>query len=360
MNFVKIPNINDAWDKVKIETLSPSVFSWISSGCSYQALLQKALKVFNNDSYFLPTPKNAILGTIIHSIYELTAKGELSTMHEMVDKWEELIEKQSNILIRKYPTISRPDLNNYDKRNKAIRYALALASRGSASTTPDNNIITLPEERIECQDIGLIGVIDKLVIDNDQIDIIDYKSGAVTDENGNIKEDYVVQLHLYAAMCTHKKLGEIHSLKLIDINGEVYGVPYDEQRAQQLLVDVQNSISRLNKALEDRDFDGLINPDAERCCYCSCRHICKRRIQSSDSPYKTISGKVESIPSSNVYMLNDGQSKYCISGLDVYQVANQDRYIGKELVFVNVARSSNLADDFTFKITANTLVYELE
>jgi len=77
MKFVKIPDIKSTWDNVVVKTLSPSSFSWINMGCSYQLLLQKALGSFNDRRYFLPPSKSTLIGTNIHKIYELTSKKEL-------------------------------------------------------------------------------------------------------------------------------------------------------------------------------------------------------------------------------------------------------------------------------------------
>ena len=359
MKFVQIPNINDAWDKVEMKTLSPSVFSKISKGCKYQALLQKALQAINNRACSLPSPKNAILGTIIHKIYELTSNGELETYQDMTSKWEELIQKQVKTLTDRYPTLNTLDINDYDKRNKAIRYALTLSRVGTSQSYDSGNVAISSEKRLDCSDIGLLGSVDKLVVDNGEIDIIDYKSGAVTDDCGNIKEDYIIQLHLYAAMCCHKRLGSIRSLKLIDINGTILNVPYDPNLSNQLLGKVKDQLSILQSALTTRDFSGLVESDNDTCSLCSCRHICDYQVSSNDATYRTISGYVESSPNPNIYIIRNGASRYCISGIEQYEIDNPDYYIGKRLVFVNISRASSVADDYTFKITGNTLVYEL-
>lgn len=52
MRFIKIPHIDDTWDKVHIKTLSPSSFSWICNGCAYQVLLQKVLYTLGDNTYF--------------------------------------------------------------------------------------------------------------------------------------------------------------------------------------------------------------------------------------------------------------------------------------------------------------------
>lgn len=359
MRFIKIPHIDDTWDKVHIKTLSPSSFSWICNGCAYQVLLQKVLYTLGDNTYFLPPHKNTILGTIIHKIYELASKGTLSTPREMMEIWEQLVNEQKKKLIESYPTLLNPKINDYDKRNKAIRYAITIHEKKTDFLLESTNIKVVSEKPIVCEDIGLSGVVDKMIIDSGNIDIIDYKSGRVVDEDGNLKLEYIVQLHLYAAMCVHLSLGNIRSLKLIDIEGQLFDIVYDEELSKALVKDVAERIVKLNNAINARQFEDLIKPDKDRCGYCSCRHICNYMIQSDELIYRTICGYVKRISSSNMYILQNGDITYYISGIGVYPIDDYYGYIGKKLVFINVIRTSSLANNYTYKVTENTLVYEL-
>ena len=55
----------------------------------------------------------------------------------------------------------------------------------------------------------------------------------------------------------------------------------------------------------------------------------------------------------------NGDITYYISGIGVYPIDDYYGYIGKKLVFINVIRTSSLANNYTYKVTENTLVYEL-
>jgi hypothetical protein len=59
-----------------------------------------------------------------------------------------------------------------------------------------------------------------------------------------------------------------------------------------------------------------------------------------------------------MYVLQSGDNTLFVSGLDACEVDSYRDYLEKTLTFVNVARASQIADDFTYKITENTLVYE--
>ena len=359
MRFTQIPNIDSAWGNVKFTALSPSTFSWVNRGCGYRVMLQKMLTTFGEPSLSLPSNRNAILGTIIHKIYELTTKGELKSFPDLQHKWEELVAIEKSKLANTYPTLRNADINDYVKRNSAFRYAMQMM-RNTPNCTSDKDGArqVFFEKWLDCSSLGLRGIADKIIVDGDYFDIVDYKYGHVVDDAGNIKEEYRVQLHLYAAMCQAQSMGTPRKLSLVDIAGIYYDVPYDADFEKSLLVDVQAALTQLNQAVRSQDFVEYTKPELLMCHNCSCRHICKYREIPPDSIYQTFTGTVSSIPSTNMYVLQSGGQTLYISGLDVYNVDNPLYYIGKKLTFLSVIKASQIADDNTFKITENTLVYE--
>lgn len=358
MRFIQIPNIDSVWDNVKIKTLSPSTFSWVSKGCGYQVLLQKAIQACDNKSLSLPSNQNAILGTIIHKLYELTLKGELLSISDLKNKWEELITIEKDKLTSNYPTLHNASLNDYNKRNSAIRYAMSMMRNNNFTHPHKGSKKIYSEKELYCPELGLYGIADKVIVDGNYCDIIDFKSGKVKTDNEDIKTEYIIQLHLYAAMCKALSLGKPRSLALIDVVGQSHKVQYDSDYCDKLLSEIKQTLQLLNNTIKSKSFAPLIKPDLGMCAYCSCRHVCQFKDIPKDSYYQTINGMVISIPSSNMYVLANEANEMFVSGIDFYNVENPKDYIGKNLIFVNVARSSQLADDYTYKITENTLVYE--
>lgn len=359
MKFTQIPNIDSAWGNVKFTALSPSTFSWVNRGCGYQVMLQKALASFNEPSLSLPSNRNAILGTIIHKIYELTNKGELKSFLDLQQKWEELVAIEKGKLADTYLTLRNADINDYVKRNSAFRYAMQMMRNVHGSPSDKDGARQIfSEKKLDCKSLGLRGIADKIIIDGDYCDVIDYKSGLVVDDAGNIKEEYRVQLHLYAAMCQALSMGTPRKLSLIDIAGDYFDVPYDEVFGKSLLTDVQTALSQLNQAILSQKFERYAKPELRMCPNCGCRHICKYREIPPDSVFQTFTGIVKAVTSTNMYVLEAGTQTLYISGLDVYNVDNPRDYIGKTLTFVNVIRSSQMADDNTYKTIEYTLVYE--
>ena len=359
MRFVKIPNIKNTWGNVRIETLSPSMFSWVQTGCSYQILLQRALDSFKDNKILLPASKSTLVGTIIHKIYELASIRELCSLKDLSAKWEELIEIQEERIRSNYPTLLNVDLNDYDKRNKCFRIALSLINDKSRRCDSTDKTKTFSEYWIDCSEIGLRGIVDKLRITNNGLDIIDYKSGSVVDDDGSIKKEYITQLHLYALMCVHQNLGVIKSLSLIDMDGRKYSVEYDERSNSTYLAQVQQTISNLNQVIINRDFDKVSRP-CESCSFCSVRHICEKKSVSQHSIYTDVAGIVKRVISPNLFEIESFLGELCsVSGLEVYEIDNPEQYVSKKLSFVNILNTNLAQTSNSYKITNNTIIYEL-
>ncbi|MCQ2337626.1 MAG: PD-(D/E)XK nuclease family protein [Paludibacteraceae bacterium] len=357
MKFEQIPNIEKAWENVSIETLSPSTFSWVHDGCAYQVLLQRLLNAY--PSCQLPSHRNTTIGTIVHKIYELTTKGRLQNFAEMRDKWEEMIKAEEDKLAIKYPTLKSINLNDYDKRNKAIKYALGIIKNRNTKTVEPSNVSVLSEKFLDCKEIGLKGVADKLVIKNGKVTIIDYKSGQIFDNEGNVKKEYVTQLHLYAAMCEHLNIGNINKLALVDINGEEILVDYNNELKDKLCNDVASTIGQLNDLIQRKAFVEVVKADRSKCGNCSCRHICQYHLENEEDYYHTIKGIVSEQPSTNMYVVtgDNGICRY-ISGLDEYSIDNVHEYLNKQLVFINVTKSSPNSEDSAYKVCDCTIIFE--
>lgn len=357
MKFEQLPNIKKAWENVSIETLSPSAFSWVHDGCAYQVLLHRLLRAY--PSCQLPSHKNTLIGTIVHKIYELSTKGKLCNFAEMRDKWEEMITTEEDKLAVKYPTLKNLNLNDYDKRNKAIKFALGIIKNRKPKVEESSNASVLSEKYLDCKEIGLKGVVDKLVLANGEVTIIDYKSGLVYDKDGYVKKEYTIQLHLYAAMCEHLNLGNISKLALVDINGEEVLIEYDQVLKGKLCNEVNATIKRLNDIIQRRAFEEVVKADSSKCGKCSCRHICQYRLENEEDYYHTVIGTVTKQPSANMYVVTDdfGNSRY-ISGLEEYSIDNAHEYLNKRLVFINIIKSSPDSEDSAYKVCDSSIIFE--
>ena len=361
MRFEQIPKINDVWDNVSITTLSPSIFCRVEKGCAFSLLLQKAIDTFNDKSLFLPVSKNVVLGTIVHKIYELTTKQILNSFTDLSVKWDSLISQTEKEIKTLYPTLNNINLNDYDKRNKCFRNVFKyIGNKSSNKTNDESDVRVFTEYRIDCSEIGLRGIIDKIRIFNGNVEITDYKSGSVLDDDGNIKEDYLMQMNLYAIMCEHNGLGNAYTTSLIDFDGNRFDIEYNSNCKKDYLTRVHNVIASLNDIVKNRTFENAIKTDVDRCSLCSVRHICEKQKYSGETQFATVIGFVSKIISPNLYEVEmSWGGKVYISGLERYSIED-DYYLNKKLSFVNLICSESNSDFKCYRVTDNTIIYELQ
>ena len=136
-----------------------------------------------------------------------------------------------------------------------------------------------PEVKINVQianGVMVGGILDWIGRIDGQIVIRDFKSGDVYDEEGDIKEDYQLQLPIYAWLY-HAKFGEwADRLELWPRHGDPVEVPYSTAEADRMvrakLDEVESTNARIQAA--DKAPRGLAMPSAEVCRSCLWRAFC--------------------------------------------------------------------------------------
>ncbi len=337
MKIIKITK-DDLVLKGPLKTLSPSSFGIVRDKCAYQALFPR-LRV--GKSVLLPPTKAIILGNVVHKIYEKVTNNFQVSCVELIQLWDELILYNKKVLEKKYPDI-KIDINDFDKRNKTIQNALKIGKSkqtGNESSGATGDYSFCEEKVLDCSDIGLKGTADKIVEYNNLTDIIDYKSGQVLDVDGKIKEEYKLQLKLYALMYLHlypeKK---IRSLSLVDNDGAFFDVNFEEKELEELKGSVALYLENINKRIDNPET--LMKPDPKYCPNCTLRHFCAK-AENGTSGFYTLKGKVVEVVSPNYWKVKtDKDELFSVSGLDIVELDDIQQLLGKTISFVNLVRSS--------------------
>lgn len=256
---------------VKVSTLGPSTFTSLLKGCRYQYMLQHTSNKGKNST--LPSAKSSSLGTIVHSLFEERTKGSIPDAASFENRWEELVAKEERRIKDAYG-LKEYSLCDYDKMYSAMDTALSLdtwssSAPGSISSTSAG--ISIESEK-KYQTDNLVGKIDRVEEVAGKITIIDYKTGKVTDEDGNIKEEYETQLNLYAYMYQATKGVKVDELQIMDIGGTRYQVNvWDSAKIAVVLAEVDVLIKAMNDAPGDKST--LASP-SDKCAICSAKMIC--------------------------------------------------------------------------------------
>lgn len=324
----------------KVEEISPSRFTWLTDGCSYSMLLETALRNYKSPKLTLP-PRgrsfNNVLGTIIHSVYQAINNGTLNNDEEAITTfWNTECEKHRQEIIEAYPSLRNVSVCDYDALFDTIgvlsslkREPVIVEANGQKIKNPNEHWVRVP---------GLLkGSIDRVRYNGNGYEIIDYKTGQIYSEDGNIKSDYETQLNLYAFMLEEVEGVVVNKLTIIDRKGDEIDVPYHKKRKKEILDSVKETIDRINKAIDSQNTDSLKCSNEKTCGYCPCRHLCDHRNISQKATLSIIEGIVSKVWNSDQIniQLNTGK-EVTVSKLKVLNIEGMNELLGKYLILANL------------------------
>jgi CRISPR/Cas system-associated exonuclease Cas4 (RecB family) len=347
---------DEAFENFKFERLSPSSLYRVREKCAFQSILAKCFK--DSPGLLLPQPYSAIWGTISHSLCEYAANKTDASIKDLIDKCNELVQIQECKLANEYPILKNISLSDNVRRNAAIIAANNILSKKAMQSPKDANCKSYVEQYFKYDDLHLGGYIDRVLVKNNKAIIIDYKFGEIFNENGEIKEEYLLQLRLYAMMYenTHKE-DRVENLVLITQDGERHEVELEREK----WMDIQNStkelFNRIDGFVKRKEWDKLAKPEDETCKYCNCKHFCQFASLKEEDMFCIKRGVLNEVKCGNVMSLTTAENqRFDVYGLNSYNIDHIDEYIGKQIVFANI---TSLDDTQTsYRLNSKSLIYE--
>lgn len=356
-----IPIIPKDIKLAKIDALSPSRYTWLTAGCPYSMLLETALRVYKAPSLTLP-PRggsyNNVIGTIIHSVYQDVNNGTLENTEEAITLyWKEKCEEYKQKITDAYPSLRSVSICDYDAMFDTIGVLSSLKKEQSSTEQSGSKVKNPNEHRVILPGL-LRGSIDRIKYNDDGYEIVDYKTGKIYDENGNIKPDYVTQLNLYAFMLEEAEGVAVNKLTIIDRKGEEIDVPYYKGRKAEFLKSVKDTIDEINKAIDSKTTDSLKRGNEKTCGFCPCSHLCDCRNIPADAHLGIVEGTVTKVWNSDQITIqtNDGK-QVTISKLKVLNIDDMDNLVGKYLVLANVQM---IQENALYSRCDKTVIFEKE
>lgn len=356
MRITHIPKINPLG--LSVDNLTPSTYASIQNGCAFPQIVKAAIRTGNFDyGMLLPRSPKAIRGTIIHKLFELRVKGEIQTEDDYLDSWEQYISQEEAKLKRQYPTLRNLSIEDIDKQYESCDAAMQMQPIVLSYNKPNSLRNRSLEVPVMIEGV-LKGKIDRVVRKDGIIELIDYKSGNAYDENGVVKEDYVVQLNLYA-LCFENVFNEmVNKLTIVQTSDLLeIDVPIEREKFVPVIEEIKSLILSINEHIQQNRCEDLQKPSENICKYCDCRHFCQSYLNSDfRSPY-IVDGKVTEVVPHNFIKLQDNESNLIsISRLDDFELDDWNSLIGKHLLFVDV--SSRIEN--VYKRIDRTIVFEIE
>jgi CRISPR/Cas system-associated exonuclease Cas4 (RecB family) len=168
---------------------------------------------------------------------------------------------------------------NYEVKRQQCLKIVRNSFNLSYSTPQSDNGSIKSEFWVESKDKIIGGKIDEIRSNNTGLDIIDYKTGAIIDEDllgCKVKIQYQIQMKLYAALYNEHQGVFPDRLIIKGLDGEEYEIPFDKDECIELLFQAKKKFREINQIInEGRGWELLASPSAANCKYCQFRPVCR-------------------------------------------------------------------------------------
>ena len=266
--------------------------------CPLSVVLTRGLE---RDHLLPSTHPYALLGTLHHQLIEDAQNGTAGDPPS-ADRLESLW--NSIVLELEQKTRGGPDacwvpfadfIDDLERtRLRAIQIARGVSvverprSRDAGSGSPRFG----PEILVEAEagGIAITGKIDCVRRIGDEVHLVDYKSGRVTDDTGQVKDEYRRQLTLYAALYEQQYQVLPSHLALIDVYGEELPIDVDASEIRSTLEHAKHAADSWQRSIPSGDLTLQViqnaveaHPATETCRQCAARHHChahRRRLDA--------------------------------------------------------------------------------
>ena len=93
----------------------------------------------------------------------------------------------------------------------------------------------------------------------------------------------------------------------------------------------------LNKLNSTTEFESFQIPSEESCAFCSCKHLCKKYLESDIRSPRIVDGYVTDISNRNYIKLCDNRGQYfSVNKIADINIPDYDKLLGKHLLFTDV------------------------
>jgi CRISPR/Cas system-associated exonuclease Cas4 (RecB family) len=331
--------------------------------CAYKSLLAEAFE----KKPLLPISPNAYYGIVLHKMLELIAKGGIKNEYDFNRLFDEQVKLQEENLKKQGFDFFVPlqkNVKDFGMKKILLKKHLKNALNSLESS---NGVKFHSEKWLESKDKMIAGKIDLVIEKEQETEIIDFKTGAITqdvlDDDGEIfseiKKEYKDQLKLYAQLY-FENTGKFPShLSLIDLAKQKFSVGFTQSECERIFEEAKELLKTTNQSISEGSFRA--NPSEANCKYCLYRPACSffMKLMESDYSFNDVSGSVRNVvkyQNGNVSVfLENRERKITVTGF--HSVKYDDLYArkDKQLSVFNLWKE---ADELVFSTTKTTVIYE--
>lgn len=346
----------------KINRISPSQF-YSMKNCAYKSLLAEAFE----KKPLLPVSPNAYFGTVLHKMLELISKGVIRNETDFNKIFDEQVKLQEEHLKHQgydYFVPLQKNVKDFGMKKILLKKHLRNVSE---KQTVSNRTKYSSEKWFESKDKLIAGKIDLVIEDEQEAEIIDFKTGAITqdvlDDYGevfsDIKEEYKEQLKLYAYLYFETNGKFPTQLSLVDLAKQKFTFDFKESECNIIFEEAKELLKATNESISSKTF--VANPSGTNCKYCLYRPACSffMRHLETDYSFNDVSGTIINVvkyQNGNVSVfLASGDRKITVTSFpkEKYNELNDSR--NKIISIFNLRKE---ATEFVYSAIKTTMIYE--
>ena len=346
----------------EIKRISPSQF-YSMKNCAYKSLLAEAF----SKKPLLPVSPNAYFGTVLHKILELISKNIIRNEDDFNVEFDNQVKILEDDLQKNGFGFFVPlkiKLKNFGLKKVQLKKHLQskIEQPISLSSTKFHS-----EKWFESQDKLIGGKVDLVIENGNNVEIVDFKTGTIMqdclDDEGDIfsdvKDEYKVQIKLYAYLYFENTKKFPTSLSLIDLAKQKFSVVSSEEECKLVFDEAKKLLKTTNDCVNTKSFSA--NPKEENCKYCLYRPACSfYQVQlKTDFSFNDVSGEIKDVrrfQNGNVSMfLQNGEKQLTIKNFSSEKYDQLNNSLNKKISIYNLRKEAN---DFVYSASDTTIIYE--
>ena len=232
-------------------------------------------------------------GVLLHGLVEDARRGRAGVPPErgrLVERWGERLEEVREQASENGDGTWLPLQSTIKNLERTRLSAIDLAERQVARRSTGRGGAGSTEAWLCNHDERVLGRVDAIDTVEGVVTLRDFKSGKLVESTGELKQAYVTQMLIYAALAHEQRGAWPDALELVDRHGECVPVPYSNpeatdalQRAVDTLDDIQDRVGVGGWSGEPA-IDGLAKPDGGVCSGCRHRPVCtayRKRLETA-------------------------------------------------------------------------------
>ncbi len=345
----------------EIKRISPSQF-YSMKNCAYKSLLAEAF----DKKPLLPLSPNAYFGNVLHKMLELITKGIVKSEEDFNLEFDSQVKALEEDLKQKGLGFFVPikvNLKNFGLKKVQLKSHLR---SDSPKKTGLSNFKFHSEKWFESQDKIIGGKIDLIIENENEVGILDFKTGAIThdclDDEGEIysdvKNEYKEQLKLYAQLYFENTNKFPTALILVDLAKQKFPVEFSKQECKTLFNEAKSLLKSTNDSIKTKSFSA--NPKEENCKYCLYRPACSffHKKLETDLSFNDVFGEVTNVKkfqNGNVSVfLQNRNNNLTIRNFSMEEFDKLNNHKNKQIRIYNLRKE---ATEFVYTVVNTTIIY---